>query len=467
VRKEEFTPEELRDLYIGTTKNWGFLTEQDLDVKAFARDPESETGRAFVESVLGGGGFGRKVETASSDEEVIEKVGATDGAIGFIDGTSLELLEGRKEKAVPVRFMSIVVNPEVIALKSNVRLRFITEEQLKGLFTGKVDNWKKARGQDIPVKVVSYTRGSERYQFFRNNVLDEGENVPDDAIFVANEDEMFATLAKTPGAVGYASYAKAMAYKDQILKVERTRVGRNFTLRFLLETPKRSGVVGGVSTIILNTLSMIVLTLLFSTPIGIAAAVFLTEYAKQGKLVQILRFGTETLAGIPSIIFGLFGFIFFVTLLKFGIGLLSGTLTLTMMILPTIVRTAEEAIKAVPLSYREGSLALGATKWQTIVRAVLPPAAPGIMTGVILAIGRAVGETAALLFTMGTDYRLAKGIGASARTLAVHLYILVKEGLSFDRAFGTAVILIAVILVVNFTTNKLIGRMSKMSGVEL
>ncbi|MBN2324680.1 MAG: phosphate ABC transporter permease PstA [Spirochaetes bacterium] len=274
-------------------------------------------------------------------------------------------------------------------------------------------------------------------------------------------------LEKTPGAVGFCRYQDAMNIKDRMVKLERRIVKANITPSFFVKPPKRAGVVGGVSTVIVNTIYMILLTLLFSTPIGVMAAIFLTEYAKQGRLVKILRFGTETLAGIPSIIFGLFGFLFFVSILKLGIGLLSGTLTITMMILPTIVRASEEAVKAVPVSYREGSLALGATKWQTIVRSVLPPATPGILTGVILAIGRAIGETAALLFTMGTDYRMVKDLSSSARTLSVHLYILVKEGLSFERAFATGTILIVVILIVNFTTNRLVGRMAKMSGSKI
>jgi len=179
---------------------------------------------------------------------------------------------------------------------------------------------------------------------------------------------------------------------------------------------------------------------------------------------EILRFGTETLAGIPSIIFGLFGFILFVMYLDIGVGLLSGTLTITFMILPTIIRASEEAIKSVPQAMRESSLALGATKWQTVVRVVVPAAIPGIMTGLILAIGRAVGETAALLFTMGSDYRLARDFLSSARVLSVHLYILVREGISFERAFATGTILIIIILLINFVTNKLIGRMVRMHG---
>jgi phosphate transport system permease protein len=239
-------------------------------------------------------------------------------------------------------------------------------------------------------------------------------------------------------------------------------VARNLTLSYFLEEPRRAGRVGGVSTIILNTVLMILLTLVVTTPIGVGAAIYLTEYTRQGRLIGILRFGTETLAGIPSIIFGLFGFIVFVTILRLGIGLLSGTLTITIMLLPTIIRTAEEAIKSVPMSLREGSLALGATRWQTTVRVVVPAASPGILTGVILAVGRGVGETAALLFTMGTDYRLVDGLRSSARVLSVHLYYLLKEGISFEKAFATGTILVIIVLIVNIVTTRLIGRMNLM-----
>jgi phosphate transport system permease protein len=367
---------------------------------------------------------------------------------------------------VPVRTYAVVVNNEVLELQDNIKLRFINEDQLRRIFTGKVSNWKQVGGIDLPVRVVSFPQSEKITQEFQRLSLHEGEKIRS-IVTVHTIENLMETLDRFEGSVGFCKYSDALRIKDQMLKLERRLIGPNLTPRFFVTPPKRAGVVGGVSTIIFNTLSMIILTLLFSTPIGVLAAIFLTEYAKQGTLVRLLRFGTETLAGIPSIIFGLFGFILFVTLLKFGIGLLSGTLTITMMILPTIIRTAEEAIKAVPVSYREGSLALGATKWQTIVRSVIPPAAPGIMTGIILAVGRAVGETAALLFTMGTGYRMVKDLTSSARTLSVHLYILVKEGISFERAFATGTILIAVILIVNFTTNKLIGRMSSMGEIHM
>jgi phosphate transport system permease protein len=224
--------------------------------------------------------------------------------------------------------------------------------------------------------------------------------------------------------------------------------------------------VGGISTIILNTLYMIVLTVLFAVPLGVAAAVYLVEYAKQGNLLSVMRLGTETLAGIPSIIFGLFGMLVFVDKLHFGFGLLSGCLTLTLMILPTIIRTSEEALKSVPRSLREGSLALGATKLATIARVVIPAAMPGIMTGIILGIGRAVGETAALLFTMGSNYKAAKGLFSSARVLSAHIYLLFAEGISFDKAFSTATVLIVVVLGFNFLSKVFMKRMNRNSGID-
>jgi phosphate transport system permease protein len=227
-------------------------------------------------------------------------------------------------------------------------------------------------------------------------------------------------------------------------------------LGFLFKAPKNAGRSGGISTIMANTLFMVFLTLFFSVPIGIGAAIYLTEYAGVGRIVSIIKFSIDILAGIPSIIFGLFGFIFFTTYLRLGIGLLSGSLTLTIMILPTIIRTSMEAISAVPVSYREGSIALGATKWDTIKRVVVPSASSGILAGIILAVGRIIGETAALLFTTGTDYRLADSLSSSSRVLSIHLYLLAKEGISFDRAFATANVLMIFILVINFVTNMLI-----------
>lgn len=201
---------------------------------------------------------------------------------------------------------------------------------------------------------------------------------------------------------------------------------------------------------IINTIIMVFLTLLLAVPIGIAAAIYLVEYSKRNsKLVKVIRLTTETLAGIPSIVFGLFGFIVFVLLLKWGNSLLAGVLTLTMMVLPTIVRTTEESLLAVPDMFREGSYGLGAGKLRTIFVIVLPAAIPGILSGVILAIGRIVGESAALIFTAGTVAEVPKSLFSSTRTLAVDMYSLLNEGLYTNQAYATAVILLVIVLIIN------------------
>ena len=179
----------------------------------------------------------------------------------------------------------------------------------------------------------------------------------------------------------------------------------------------------------------------------------------------MLRIGVDTLAAVPSIIFGLFGLVVFAQLLGFKTGLVSGTLTLTLMILPTVINASVEALKSVPAELREGSLALGATKLQTIFRVVLPAASPGILTGVILGIGRAIGETAALLFTMGSNLALIRSFNSPIRVLSVHLYMLIRENISIPNAFATATILIIIVFLVNWVTRRLIGRMTKRAGL--
>lgn len=201
---------------------------------------------------------------------------------------------------------------------------------------------------------------------------------------------------------------------------------------------------------IINTVVLTLLTLLIAVPFGVGAAIYLAEYAKKGnKLVIIIRTMAETLAGIPSIVYGLFGMLFFVYSLKWGYSLLAGAFTLAIMVLPTIMRTTEEALLTVPDSYREGSFGLGAGKLRTIFRIILPSAMPGILAGVILAVGRIVGETAALLYTYGSATGYAASPMSSGRSLAVHMYVLANEGLHTDQAWGTAVVLVALVFGIN------------------
>ena len=202
---------------------------------------------------------------------------------------------------------------------------------------------------------------------------------------------------------------------------------------------------------LINTLFMVVIALVLALPIGIGAAIYLEEYAKKGsRFVGLVRLTAETLTGIPSIIYGLFGSIFFVKFCNMGLSLLSGSLTLSIMVLPVILRTTEESLKMVPDSYREGSFGLGAGKLRTISQVVLPSAIPGIVNGVILSIGRIVGESAALIFTAGTIAEVAGSVFSSARTLAVHMYVLSGEGLYMNQTFATAVVLLLLAILLNF-----------------
>jgi len=213
---------------------------------------------------------------------------------------------------------------------------------------------------------------------------------------------------------------------------------------------------------IINTVTMVVMALLISGPLGIFSAIFLVEYAKSGsKLVKIVRMTAETLSGIPSIVYGLFGMLFFVITMGWGYSILAGALTLSIMILPLIMRTAEEALISIPMSYREGSYALGAGKLRTVFRIVLPSAVPGILAGVILATGRVVGETAALIFTGGSVAQVPENIMGSGRTLAVHMYVLASEGLHVNQASATGVILLIMVLLINWLSAYIAGKIVK------
>ena len=214
---------------------------------------------------------------------------------------------------------------------------------------------------------------------------------------------------------------------------------------------------------LINTIFMTALSLVIAVPLGIFAAIYLVEYAKRGnKIVELVRITAETLTGIPSIVYGLFGFLLFGVALKWGYSMLGGALTLAIMILPTIMRTTEEALKAVPDSYREGSFGLGAGRLRTVFQVVLPSAVPGILAGVILAVGRIVGETAALMYTAGTVAGIPANVMGSARTLSVHMYVLTNEGLYTNQSYAPAVVLLIIVVLINalsgFIAKKITGK---------
>jgi len=227
---------------------------------------------------------------------------------------------------------------------------------------------------------------------------------------------------------------------------------------FLTEIPRNMGRSGGIASPIVGTLMVTALAILIVTPFGIGTALYLAEYTRENMITRVIRFSAESLAGIPSIVYGLFGFIFFVIYLDLGWSVLSGGLTLAVMILPTVIRTSEEAIRGVPQIYREVSYSLGGTKWQTIIKVVFPSAIRGITNGVILGIGRCVAETAAVALTAGTSLRMPTSIFSPARTMAFHFYILAREGISMEHAYGTAALLIILIFFINVVVNMLVNR---------
>lgn len=233
---------------------------------------------------------------------------------------------------------------------------------------------------------------------------------------------------------------------------------RHITWTFLSEPPQSMGRAGGILPMIVGTIWVTGLAVLIAAPIGVAAAIYLTEYTREGRLTAIIRFGADCLAGIPSIIFGLFGFVFFGITLGMGFSILSGSLTLALMVLPTIIRTSEEAIRAVPRSYRDVSFGLGSTRWQMVTSVVLRSALPGICTGIVLSIGRSISETAAVMLTAGSALGFPRSLFESSRTLSLHFYILSREGISMSNAYATASVLILTILAINLFAYWLMRR---------
>lgn len=482
LRLRDLTYDQVVDVVAGELTFWGYITGQNRNVTVYVADTPAfgEAVSAYLQ--LTPSEFSDEVIRAEDPAQLAREIRAADGAIAIVP---TEWVDGmRRVRRVGVRQLSVVVHPDVPALQAGRRLTELSgsrPNQVHGLLSGSTDVWSEIGGPSIeiepadppagdpgvyrplPVVPVLFSPSAGLHADLVSAYLAGVEASPG-AIYAESVDEFAETIRSTPGSVGLLRRPEALQADLDSMSVRRVTRRVNLRPSFFLNPPSRAGAVGGVSYIIINTLTMIAFVLAIATPTGVAAAVYLVEYAKQGRLLRILRIGTDTLAGIPSIIFGLFGLVFFAQFLRLKTGLLSGALTLTLMILPTLVRTSEEALRNVPRSLREGSLALGVTKLQTIVHVVLPAAAPGILTGVILGIGRAVGETAALLFTMGSNLALIRNINSPMRVLSVHLYMLVREDISLPNAFATATILVIIVFLVNYATTRLIGGRQRAAG---
>ena len=400
----------LRQFYDGRSFSLRRITQVNEDVKLFYETDLLQSLSEYL--LLDETSFQRSGARHASQTEVIEQVSANAGGIGLIF-SSAKLPPN--VIALQLEDVVLAVHPSVTELLGNIKLSKIDQEAIQPLLSGEYSNWKALHGQDLDVVVV----------------------------------DSLSNVMRIPGSVALVSYREAYLGQAQRLQVLSSQSRRNFTFRYILEKPVEVGKYGGISTIIGNTLLMVLVTLLLSVPLGVGSAVFMVEYRANKRLLSIARTGVDLLAGIPSIIFGLFGLLVFVQLAGWSFSLLSGSMTLALMVLPTIIRTSEEALLSVSPSLKEASVALGATKWETIIKVLLPAASPGIVTGIILSIGRAVGETAALIYTIGSSVDFASGLLSSARVLAMHIFLTITEGQRMDRAFASAMVLVFLVLFIN------------------
>ncbi|NCC65907.1 MAG: phosphate ABC transporter permease PstA, partial [Spirochaetia bacterium] len=345
----------LRQFYDGRSFSLRKISQVNEDVKLYFETGLKSSVSEYL--LLDEKSLQRSEALEASTSDVVAYVSANAGGIGLVS-EAIDL----PNNVIVLQLDDVVlaVHPSVTELLGNIKLSKIAQENVEPLLEGAFSNWKDLQGQDLEIVVV--------------NSLQQ--------------------VKQTPGAVAPVGFRDAYLEDVQTLQILSSQTKKNFTFRYIWEKPIEMGKYGGISTIIGNTLLMVFVTLLFSVPLGVGSAVFMVEFRANKRLLSIARTGVDLLAGVPSIIFGLFGLLVFVQLAGWSFSLLSGSMTLALMVLPTIIRTSEEALLSVSPSLKEASVALGATKWETIMKVLLPAASPGIVTGIILAIGRAVGETA-------------------------------------------------------------------------
>ncbi len=362
--------------------------------------------------------------------------GSVDIGMSSRDLKEVELRRYQDLRAFPIGYdgIAVVVHPAL-------PVSGLTYNQLRDIYNGYIPNWAKVGGPDLPIVVVGRESGSGTSESFE--------------AWVMRKDRLMQ---------------RGLATGDMQMWSQGFWASVKAVVRFLTAKPLPGmGGKGGISTTIITTFYMVILTLAIATPLGVGAAIYLVEYAGEmgsqsagmKKVVEVIRFAVETLAGVPSIIFGLFGFALFVSVLHLGLSMLSGALAGACLILPVIIRTTEEALLTVPRAYREGSLALGATKWQTNWQVVLPTAMPGIVTGVILSVGRIVSETAVFYVTLGGSIHLPQSVMDQGRTMVLHLYSLLMDANAPAPAMGTAMVLVVTITGINLTINTLSRRITQ------
>ena len=338
----------------------------------------------------------------------------------------------------------------VLAVNKSNDVGKLSPEKIMDIFDGNITNWKDISGMDQDILIFRFSDLTNYYT--EEELGDEFQYVPQ---------KISELVAKEPGIIAFfpKQYLLENDFQGKVLPEEKITLGEFFggTKWYPTSTPAP---IFGLIPLLLGTLLVSIGAIVLSLPFGIAVAIYMAEIANK-RTRDLLKPIIELLAGIPSIVYGLFGMLFFVNTLKWGFSVLAGAFTLSIMILPLIMRQTEEALKAVPDSYREGSFGLGAGKLRTVFRIVLPSAVPGILAGVILAIGRIVGETAALIYTAGTVAQVPKNVLGSGRTLAIHMYMLSSEGLYMNQAYATAVILLVLVVAINTLSGVVAKKLTK------
>ncbi|WP_407918943.1 phosphate ABC transporter permease PstA [Borrelia anserina] len=432
IKTEEITTQDIYNIYNNKISHWGSISDQSIDIVPIASSQSSLPTKIILQTFTKDNQFNKRyINIVESNEKMIETINKTAGAIGYITKEELEKLDFKKYseiKSLKIRSMSILVGKKTLKKSENAIINTLGLNEIKKLLIGKTD-WNELISKDIKLNII-------KCPDYNQNVIQAVEKHE-------------GTIAVVPWHSFYKSNAP-------FLKLYYMKKSMPLNLNFILSTPRNSGRYGGISYLILNTFYVILLTAIISISIGIATGIMLAEYASNKVLYKTVSMNVDILSSIPAIIFGIFGLIFFVPI--FGMGILSGALTSSLMILPMIIKTTEEALKSIPKSYKYASVALGANKTETIIKILLPASSPGILTGIVLAIGRALGETAILLFTMGTNLGLASTLNEPSRSLTVHLLLLFQEGY-LDKGFATASILIIMILAINLISKFLINRL--------
>ena len=399
---------EVRDILDGKIYSMRSVSGYDDDIELFvdrASLPVIAEYFAISEEAI--------AETAKLVEFGDKEISRGNGSL-FLAQTSQGKASGLSK--VELSATVVAVNASVTTLVNNKKVGIVDTADIDRLENGSIVNWSSLDGADLPVvRCTSFT-------------------------------QLFQTVG------GYFITEANLAYEQgnvELLSIRSSHIENNLTFRFMTNPAIQGGKYGGIGSIILNTFFMIVLSILFAAPVGLATAIYLSLYAHKGKMLFIIQSGIDLLASVPSIIFGLFGLLIFVQTFGWSFSLISGSLTVALTICPTIIRTSQEAIKSVDASLFDGSIALGATKIETIIKISIPNAREGIIGGVILAIGRAAGETAALLYTIGSGTEVANGLFSPARSLAMHIYLTVSEGRGLDGAFAASLVLMVIVLITN------------------